>query len=560
MDGDSDTSSNASPRGSLGGLSPISRGSGRGDDHSAMSPLSGKHSAQRHSLSSSPTIQEIDVNSSREMWESDGNTDADAANADGAAGGIRIEPGQHLSASSPRKVDTPTRKLWMALKRPSPKKGQGAHPGKYSDHIRVQTSHRSSELPGHVRTSTNSRSQRPKLDQLVFTQCLCGVHKGKITCLAASRENMFFASGGEDGLVVLWRVLQAKKEEIQQGEQQRKCDACDRYPVGPRLLDSPPHIILSGHRKAITDLAWSDTQFLLSASADHTVRLWHVQVQKKCLYVFVHSAPVTCVDFFPDSDSRFISGSETTVRVWNIADGKIETSHIIESGDHEGDEITALCSIAQHETYIIVGQKSGRVAILVYQSNKKKDERLEHHNYIERRSAKKAKRVTGIAPFICTNPTTSRVQYYIVVSTNDSRVRLYTLETFACIYKFSGLENSSEMIKPSLLGNYIISGSEDKQVYVWEISSALEQDSGAQMMLAQSKKIMGVIRKKSNPFETFPAYMNGAVTCTLFAGPRTAVAARGLKEQDLATGELQNAIILTAGVDGHIHVFENITS
>jgi WD40 repeat protein len=55
---------------------------------------------------------------------------------------------------------------------------------------------------------------------------------------------------------------------------------------GSRLLLEPePFRVLDGHTADIIDLCWNRTFFLLSASTDCTVRLWHVS-QAQCLSVF----------------------------------------------------------------------------------------------------------------------------------------------------------------------------------------------------------------------------------------------------------------------------------
>lgn len=63
-----------------------------------------------------------------------------------------------------------------------------------------------------------------------------------------------------------------------------------------------------GHCEDILDVSWSTTGgFLLSASLDKTVRLWHL-TQPDCLRTFEHSDFVTSVQFHPTDAQRFVSG------------------------------------------------------------------------------------------------------------------------------------------------------------------------------------------------------------------------------------------------------------
>ena len=51
------------------------------------------------------------------------------------------------------------------------------------------------------------------------------------------------------------------------------------------MLRPTPHRCYAGHDADVLDVAWSRSQFLLSASMDKTVRLWHISMDD-CLRVF----------------------------------------------------------------------------------------------------------------------------------------------------------------------------------------------------------------------------------------------------------------------------------
>ncbi|KAJ3248299.1 hypothetical protein HDU78_001305 [Chytriomyces hyalinus] len=77
--------------------------------------------------------------------------------------------------------------------------------------------------------------------------------------------------------------------------------------VHPRQVLNPiAYRTFAGHALPIQDLCWSRSNFLLSASSDKTVRLWHVQ-KASCLKVFAHDAVVSCVRFHPIDEGCFVS-------------------------------------------------------------------------------------------------------------------------------------------------------------------------------------------------------------------------------------------------------------
>ena len=56
-------------------------------------------------------------------------------------------------------------------------------------------------------------------------------------------------------------------------------------------------LMLAGHSADVLDLAWSKSQFLLTASMDKTVRLWHISMDD-CLRVFKCAPPTFIASLF----------------------------------------------------------------------------------------------------------------------------------------------------------------------------------------------------------------------------------------------------------------------
>ncbi|PRD27074.1 UNVERIFIED_CONTAM: WD repeat-containing protein 44 [Trichonephila clavipes] len=62
--------------------------------------------------------------------------------------------------------------------------------------------------------------------------------------------------------------------------------------------------------------------------------------------------------------------------------------------------------------------------------------------------------------------------FQILVTSNDSRIRLYDLRDLCLTCKYKGYVNLSSQIKASLShdGKYILSGSENQFIYLWKTS------------------------------------------------------------------------------------------
>ena len=85
--------------------------------------------------------------------------------------------------------------------------------------------------------------------------------------------------------------------------------------------DSTPLQIYRDHVGDVIDIAWSASNFLLSASLDKTVRLWHVS-RPDCLMICRHPDVVSGVAFHPLNDRYFLTGClDKKLRVWDMQGG-----------------------------------------------------------------------------------------------------------------------------------------------------------------------------------------------------------------------------------------------
>jgi len=64
------------------------------------------------------------------------------------------------------------------------------------------------------------------------------------------------------------------------------------------VLRPAPHRSYAGHEADVLDVAWSRSQFLLSASMDKTVRLWHISMDDS-LRVFRRGPTLTLTVLLP---------------------------------------------------------------------------------------------------------------------------------------------------------------------------------------------------------------------------------------------------------------------
>ncbi|PVV01707.1 hypothetical protein BB560_003863 [Smittium megazygosporum] len=320
-----------------------------------------------------------------------------------------------------------------------------------------------------------------------------------IWCMSFSLCGNFLAAAGQSGVLYVWKVNSPNKEE-------HKNDNGVLPPLyTPHsfdIFDPFPFRVYVGHQKDILDISWSKNGFILSASVDRTVKLWHPD-RTECLRTFLHPDLVSCVAFHPVDDRYFVSGCmDNKIRIWDIP------NNVVGGFTAVPDEqvITAFSFSNSVGTELVVGTFFGSLifynipdfsisSILQTQSDSQKKSR--------------GRKITGISFFDSQthdffNPSetfssdtnaefsstpgpkesenslsdsgfdfNSNTKQYIVVSSNDSTIRIFDPNQKRLLLKLRGhtCTYSKSFGSPSSDGKVIISGSEDKNIYLWKLGS-----------------------------------------------------------------------------------------
>ncbi|CAH0674160.1 unnamed protein product [Spodoptera exigua] len=332
-------------------------------------------------------------------------------------------------------------------------------------------------------------------------------HCGAVWCCKFSVCGRLLATAGQDKLLRVWVTRDAyhmfqdmrTKYNLEQKSsptpsQESLASLSGRAPSPPPSPSAPfcsaPFCVYAGHSSDLLDVSWSKNYFLLSSSMDKTVRLWHIS-RGECLCCFQHIDFVTAIVFHPRDDRYFLSGSlDGKLRLWNIPDKKVAVWNEV---DGKTKLITA-ANFCQNGKFAVVGTYDGRCIFYT-------TDQLKYHTQIDVRSTRgknsTGRKISGIEPM----PNDDK----ILVTSNDSRIRLYDLRDLNLSCKYKGYVNVSSQIKASFShdGKYIVSGSENQCIYIWKTYH-------------DYSKFTSVRRDRNDFWEGIKAH-NALVTCAVFA-------------------------------------------
>ncbi|KAL2342638.1 hypothetical protein Fmac_003923 [Flemingia macrophylla] len=370
---------------------------------------------------------------------------------------------------------------------------RGLHEAKCKEFTSVDRS-------GIQRVRVHSHGKRFKELSSLYTEQEFKAHKGVILAMKFSLDGKYLASGGEDGMVRVWKVvedersseldildndqsniyfkinnfscvapLDVDKEKLVKSEKLRRSFDATCVIIPPktfRISEKPLHEF-QGHSGDILDLAWSKRGFLLSSSIDKTVRLWHIGIDR-CLRVFSHNNYVTCVNFNPVNDNFFISGSiDGKVRIWEVVHCRVSDYIDIR------EIVTAVCFRPDGKG-TIVGTMAGNCRFYDILDNHLQ---LDAQLCLGGKKKTSGKRITGFQ-FSPSDPNK------LLVASADSHVSI--LSGADVIYKFKGLKSAGQMHASFTTdGKHIVSVSEDSNVCIWNYT-------GQDRSTSKPKKILSL--------------------------------------------------------------------
>merc|ERR1719221_579010 len=290
-----------------------------------------------------------------------------------------------------------------------------------------------------------------------------------ICCLCFGQERLhkayiLLATASKDGTVVIYRCYRTEMEIAMLSDQEFPQDDDALYSCPPADHSNiAVHARLVGHSRAITSTFFTLLEDqLVTTSIDKSVRFWNVD-NGEMLKVFTDSSPVPVAMFLPFNPQVFVAANSNAVlRLVNVTDGTVLQKLKVE---------TEVRSMRFDDTglYLLAGTKSGSIHVL-----EASDTRSLKFKF-------KVNLTRGGVTCITFVPAAYGQPPCLLVNTSDSCATIIdctygppagVLTNLAVRHRVRvahSLLPLKSCYSPSGQG-YLISGSEDKEVYIYSLA------------------------------------------------------------------------------------------
>lgn len=426
----------------------------------------------------------------------------------------------------------------------------------------------------HVRVLAHKKREREFIN--LYRWQHIRAHSGAIRVLEFNVCGEWLASAGADRIVRIWHIdIRLSHSARQEGIlTDRDGRANTTWPIkgyekgAPQrpssgyayIRNASPFVVCRGHTSDITDLSWSKNDFLLSASADRTMRLWHPKA-KGCLRSIRLSDIVTSVSFHPTDEQICIAGlSNGTVKMCHVKNGKTLS-------EADTGELVTATAITPDGTTALVGTLYGRCKFYALFDEIQAEWQFRHTTQLDVRS-RRAKNAVGKK--IC------GFRFYgkgdkVLVSSNDSRLRLYRLDDKSVVTKFVGGVNFESRLHGSFdpTGRYMLCATENRTVLIWDMpntgesaatsstngeNSSMDKNRAAQVANDDEEANVSHRKEAGVMHESFTVQEKGTVTTAVFA-PNLVSRDGMFLHAPISNAKTCGIVIITACDDGYIRVF-----
>lgn len=206
------------------------------------------------------------------------------------------------------------------------------------------------------------------------------------------------------------------------------------------------------HKKYVISLAWSKKEnFILTSSADKTIKLWDPFLGKNIKTFQLHTDIVTSVKWL--NEETFVSGGIDKKMVICTTGNRVLCSETF-------SRIRKVLYSESQNCLIIIPASMNDIVF------------FDHKNFTE------IHRITELDPIISSNLSKKDDGRYLITNLSkvNASINLYDLNNFQLLNKYYGHTQEQYTVECSFAGNndeFILCGSEDASIYIWSRNSSI---------------------------------------------------------------------------------------
>jgi len=227
---------------------------------------------------------------------------------------------------------------------------------------------------------------------------------------------------------------------------------------------------MKGHTDSVQDVALDkDGKLLASCSADMSVKLWDFQSYECIKTMHGHDHNVSSVAFLPTSDYIVSSSRDKTIKMWEVSTGfcvRTYTGH---------REWVRMVRVSLDGNLLASCSNDQTVRVWAAGGKDVKAEMRDHDHVVEciawaPEAATQAINEAATAAAGGDNKNSfSHVGPFLASGSRDKSVKVWDVSTGLCLFSLQGHDNWVRGISWHPGGKYLLTASDDKSLRVWDI-------------------------------------------------------------------------------------------
>ncbi|KAF8912044.1 WD40 repeat-like protein [Gymnopilus junonius] len=308
-----------------------------------------------------------------------------------------------------------------------------------------------------------------KADFPKITTTILDMHTDEVWNIEWSHDGTYLASASKDKSAIIWR----------------RGPSTD--PSASPYDQWAPHLTLREHPYPVGCLCWSLDDAILLTSTEQYLKMWNTKTGVLIRTLDEHTETVTAISWLPDGTGFISGGLDRKIIIWD-ADGNVR-----DSWSPTGIRITDLSVTPDFTRLVAVGMEHSSSFPSVPESNQVRGaqpdtsatggngpsssvgSRVAHRMMVFDLATKQTELSIRLEADL-TSVQTSQDSRYALINHAPNEIQLRDLNTGQIACRYEGQTQGRHVIRSCFGGidsNFVVSGSEDSNVYVWHRESGI---------------------------------------------------------------------------------------